>query len=302
MESIYMDTASTAQIGGESATFRSAQFNLITARKKEAVHDVLTLGYDVLFSDTDVALVRDPFPYLLWNDVDYVHSLNQICERQDHWTFRGSPKEEGNTGFYYVRSNVRTIKLWRTAYEAVPKYPGLDDQAVFWRVIRESNDPPIVPIGSCAHYDDAMEKQYDNIPENNMGNGVDKIPLVTCVLDPCVFSAGMLSRVWVPEFTYEELLKNLKLRNETICAVHANYLSGNSPKMQRMQEYGFWLATKTGETEKDEHGKIRHRDHHHHKHSHDIAAESWNGECVEYVFHSESELQDQYTRKYLRHK
>jgi hypothetical protein len=301
MESIYMDTESTAGISGESATFRSAQFNLITARKKEAVHDVLELGYDVLFSDTDVALVRDPFSYLLWDHVDYVHSLNHICEKQDHWTFWGSMREEGNTGFYYVKSNRRTIRLWKTAYEAVPHHPGLDDQAVFWKVIRESTEPPIVPIGTCKHYDDAAEKEYDNRKEHNLGNGSDLLPLVTCVLDPCVFSAGMLSRAWVPEFTYEMLLENVALRNETICAVHANYLSGNAPKMQRMQEYGFWLASKEGDTVRDENGRNRHKDHHH-KHSHDTAAQAWGGECLDYVFHTESELAEHSERRHLRGK
>lgn len=41
----------------------------------------------------------------------------------------------------------------------------------------------------------------------------------------------------------ETLLDNLKLLNESIVTVHANYLSGNKKKMQRMKEYGFWLAT-----------------------------------------------------------
>jgi hypothetical protein len=77
MDSIYMQYADVTE---EATEFRSQQFNLITARKKEAVHDVLELGYDVLFSDTDVAIVRDPFPYILWKNVDYVHSLNCICK------------------------------------------------------------------------------------------------------------------------------------------------------------------------------------------------------------------------------
>jgi hypothetical protein len=80
MISYYMSGGSDqASVSGESTTFRSKQFNLITARKKEAVHDILMLGYNVLFSDTDVAMVRDPLPYLLWNNVDYVHSLNAVC-------------------------------------------------------------------------------------------------------------------------------------------------------------------------------------------------------------------------------
>lgn len=71
---------SSTGVNEDSSDFRSHQFNLITTRKKEAVYQILMLHYDVLFSDTDVAIVRNPFPYLLWSNVDYVHSLNCICE------------------------------------------------------------------------------------------------------------------------------------------------------------------------------------------------------------------------------
>lgn len=58
----------------------------------------------------------------------------------------------GNTGFYYVRSNPMTIKLWKDAYDAAPMFPHLDDQAVFWRVIRTSSDPKVKPLGPCHLY------------------------------------------------------------------------------------------------------------------------------------------------------
>lgn len=67
------------EITSSATEFRSAQFNLITARKKAAVHSIMELGFDVLFSDTDVTMLRDPFPYLIWKNVDYVHSLNVHC-------------------------------------------------------------------------------------------------------------------------------------------------------------------------------------------------------------------------------
>ena len=75
----YLMTGVANSIGSAATEFRSKQFNLITAKKKEVVHDILVLGYDVLFSDTDVALVRDPIPYLLWEGVDYVHTVNTVC-------------------------------------------------------------------------------------------------------------------------------------------------------------------------------------------------------------------------------
>lgn len=194
MDAIYM---STAGVTGDAVEFRSKQFNLITARKKEAVHDVLDLGFDVLFTDTDVALLRDPFPYMLFDHVDYVHSLNAICTQKDTWDFRRS-REEGNTGFYYVKSSNRTIALWRDAFEAVPKYPGLDDQAVFWRVIRQARSPPVMPIGRCRHVNWTDESSSAPAVAGAAKGSVyseASQPLVTCVLDACVFSSGMLSKV-----------------------------------------------------------------------------------------------------------
>ena len=169
-----------------------------------------------------------------------------------------------------MRSNERTIKLWKDAYEAVPRFPGLDDQAVFWRVIRQSVDPPVEPLGDCRNYHESNRFLHASLSDDGrrLASRTTKTPLVTCVLDPCVFSSGMLSRVWVPEYTYEALLENVALRNETFCAVHANYLSGNRPKQQRMAEYGFWLAT-----QRRNRGKM-----------HD--AETWGGVCKEYVQHN----------------
>ena len=224
MDAIFM---STADVTGDSVEFRSKQFNLITARKKEAVHDVLDLGFDVLFTDTDVALLRDPFPYMLYRHVNYVHSLNAICTAANTWDFRRS-REEGNTGFYFVRSSNRTIALWRDAFEAVPRFPGLDDQAVFWRVIRQARSPPVMPIGQCRDVDWSTEKNAPDVAGHPKGTPYSQAsqPLVTCVLDPCVFSSGMLSRAWVPEYTYDELMVNLAKRNESICSLHANYIKG----------------------------------------------------------------------------
>jgi hypothetical protein len=41
----------------------------------------MSLGYDVIFADADIVIIRDPIPILLWKNVDYVHSVNAICTR-----------------------------------------------------------------------------------------------------------------------------------------------------------------------------------------------------------------------------
>lgn len=105
----------------ESATkFRSAQFNLMSMIKIESVSEIMSLGYHVIFIDPDIAVVRDPTPYMIFEGIDYVHSHNKICPQCYEWDFKTS-EEEGNTGMYFVRSNQRTIKLFETVIADVPK-------------------------------------------------------------------------------------------------------------------------------------------------------------------------------------
>jgi hypothetical protein len=73
------------------------------------------------------------------------------------------------------------------------RFPRLDDQAVFWKVIRKSVDPPILPIQQCRHFRDTTKLIHEKYNKRN---------LITCMLDTCIFSSGMLSRMYVPELTY----------------------------------------------------------------------------------------------------
>ena len=69
-------------------------FNLIGCRKIEAVYGALKLGYDVIFSDVDIAWIRDPIDHVFIPGVDYVHSSNNGCNKK--WMFNDTM--EGNTG------------------------------------------------------------------------------------------------------------------------------------------------------------------------------------------------------------
>ncbi len=143
-----------------------------------------------------------------------------LLRRGEPWDFHKS-KIEGNTGFYFVRSNNNTIKLWAHAFEAAPKYvcspcghndlsyrsvcryPKLDDQAIFWKVIRASTDPPVLPLSQCRHFNTAADKQSKLAVVDKKGAPQPGSEyLVSCMLDTCVFSSGMISKVYVPELTY----------------------------------------------------------------------------------------------------
>lgn len=44
-----------------------------------------------------------------------------MLSREEVFDFRNN-KQEGNTGFYFVRSNNRTVKLWEDSYRMSMRY------------------------------------------------------------------------------------------------------------------------------------------------------------------------------------
>ena len=239
---VFYWTGHGSDVMESSTEWQSKQFHVITNRKKEAVLGIMNLGYDVLFIDADTAVLRDPIPHVIWKNVDYVHSVNVKCPKSDVWDFKTS-EDEGNTGFYFVRSNAKTIKLWNTFFNIdVPKNPDLDDQTIFWMTIRKSIDPPIQPLKKCGNFDSI-----------NLANSSS---LVSCPLDGCMFSSGAVRglgpagamEVHAKEGeAYGRLRDSLKSRGEKLCAVHANYIVGNERKANALDRHGYWLATQTSD-------------------------------------------------------
>jgi len=235
--------------------WQSSQFHVITNRKKEAALGLLERNYDVIFIDTDVAVFRDFMPYLLWNNVNYVHSVNSKCPQSDAWDFRRSD-DEGNTGFYYVRSTPQTIKVFSDSYMATndPRLNKLDDQTIFWEVIRKSSDPEIIPLPKCKHFDEETRKEIEAAnPAKKQATTGNYSAMVTCHLDGCVFSSGAprglgpsgsLKANEKEGEAYGRLRVALANKKETLVSVHANYIVGNHAKQKGLDDHGYWLATK----------------------------------------------------------
>ena len=54
---------------------------MLSYRKQEAIYEVLRLGFDVIFADLDVIFFRNPVPFLLWKNIDFVASVDTECPR-----------------------------------------------------------------------------------------------------------------------------------------------------------------------------------------------------------------------------
>eukprot|EP01041_Mallomonas_annulata_P000630 gene630-1221_t len=204
----------------ESHNFRSQAFNEISKHKMDIVYKLLQNNIDVIFIDTDVILVNDPLPILIWNNIDYVHSVNTICPEKTPFNF--SSGIEGNTGFYYVRSNKNTIKLWQT-YMSTTSDLSLDDQTLFWDTIRNIKDPIIQPLNECSHQNTSND---DNI-------------LVTCHPDVCQAGAGAVKTMK----QFKDFKSALALKKMQMISIHANWMVGNDKKQSALTENNLWLAT-----------------------------------------------------------
>jgi hypothetical protein len=228
----YLWKDSQSRVEEVSTRFRSPQFNLMSFIKLEAVMKAMAYNYHVIFADPDVAIVRDPTPHVFWQGIDYVHSHNKICPQCYDWNFFKS-EEEGNTGFYFVRSNDRTIKLFSQVLKNAPNHPDLDDQSVFWLTLRQEATKSaleILPMPACSHLSDPLS--------NSTASASNQLtPIVTCALDGCMFAAGALRGV-----AYDWVRDNLQQRGNQLVTIHANYLKGNDLKAIALKKHGYWIT------------------------------------------------------------
>jgi len=234
-------TSSSKTVDKDAVNFGTPGFAIISELKYQAVFEALKLGVDVIFSDTDVLFLQNPVPFLISQQVDYVHSVNDFCPAP----YFNYMTREGNTGFYYVRSNNRTMKLWSDTVMKGSKYPDLDDQTILWyHVLRESTDPIVVSLSRCV-----LPSSNSNSNSNNnaskrrrmQGQINDTVVFVMCALDPCLFTAGILADpVWGGRPA--NLKSQLKIMNRDMpVTMHANFMFGNAKKRQRMIEHNLWL-------------------------------------------------------------
>ncbi|KAK9274207.1 hypothetical protein L1049_019021 [Liquidambar formosana] len=112
--------------------YMSDDFIKMMWRRTLFLSDVLKLGYNFIFTDTDVMWLRNPFARLSTSKRD---DLQISVDR-----FNGDPRSERNpinTGFFYIRSNNRTISLFDKWYGRKNESAGMKEQDVLGRLIQE---------------------------------------------------------------------------------------------------------------------------------------------------------------------
>jgi hypothetical protein len=75
--SVHYVGSRTPETTGAVSRFGDRSFIDICIRRIEAIADVLRLGYNMLFLDVDIAMLRDPMPILAWNSADWSLSVDK---------------------------------------------------------------------------------------------------------------------------------------------------------------------------------------------------------------------------------
>ncbi|XP_062208710.1 uncharacterized protein At4g15970-like [Phragmites australis] len=117
---------------------------------------VLELGYNFLFTDSDMIWFRNPFRRIpVYADMS--------CSSDDFKPSRQPLDNPLNTGMYYMKSTNRTIEMIKYWRAARARFPGRHDQAVFVRIRHELVSKLQVKIepletvyfgGFCEYHDD----------------------------------------------------------------------------------------------------------------------------------------------------
>ncbi|XP_059633816.1 uncharacterized protein At1g28695-like [Cornus florida] len=112
--------------------YMSDEFIKMMWRRTRFLLDVLNRGYNFIFTDTDVMWLRNPFERLSKNETEDIQMSTD--------DFNGDAWSEANfinTGFYYVRSNNRTISLFQKWYDMKDNSTGMKEQDVLARLIHD---------------------------------------------------------------------------------------------------------------------------------------------------------------------
>mmetsp|Transcript_10840 Transcript_10840/g.19809 ORF Transcript_10840/g.19809 Transcript_10840/m.19809 type:complete len:1095 (-) Transcript_10840:351-3635(-) len=206
---------------GNFEKFNSANYKAMMAGRPVWIYEALLSGTNVLFMDSDIVTVQNPFPVLL-DDQE-----SDIQVQLDPMFGAKSPKHIPlNGGLFYVRSTKNSIKLLENIMQIIIKSPNLNDQDALNLVVQTQRDlkyrvldTNLFPNG--IHYFRRMHHS-----ESGSGSG----------------SASARSK-------------------DAPVMIHNNWVSGSSSKIERFSNAGLWIPSTSGQTCQADGHRHHHQEH-----------------------------------------
>lgn len=221
--------------------FGTKQFSHVALAKLDVVRSVLLLGYDTIFTDTDIIWCKD-VPRRLLDYIEKYPSYDIFIQSNGKSRF---VLKDVNTGFYYVKSSESTITLYSKLSGLIEhwlrKSAYGDDQSLFWSYV-------------CSK---GKNMSGNGVIDVNAGNG-NTAPQFVCQWKNSTVQAFLLPITEFPNGASDPEGRSLSeipkgyyrsiCRERGISIWHINYCKGRT-KFQRMREQNVWLSTDDGHCE-----------------------------------------------------
>ncbi|NIP31246.1 MAG: hypothetical protein GTO02_16300 [Candidatus Dadabacteria bacterium] len=193
------------RINVKPAYHGTRSFTKIVLRKLRIIKEYIDKGFDVLYSDLDIIFLKDPTDYIKGEIRD-----NDILILDDSYMYRDSrgfriTSQRLNPGFFFVKSNERTSKLFSNPN--IDDYKLLLKQGVYKRKFYFDDQDLIHNRIIC---DNKENIKYKTLPLNLFPNG--------------------------------KIIYNYSLPLDKAYILHFNYVSIIS-KIAKMKEHKVWYIT-----------------------------------------------------------
>lgn len=187
----------------QDASYGSPEFKELTKMKSRVVLEFLKLGYDTLWSDTDIVWFKNPIEDLQAQMVDLAIQSNAPDDEA------ANGQRRINSGFYLARANERLINVFQEVVDFATK-SRMSEQPCFYDVICGKRGEQRTGNDTCA---------FKNT--------------VTKLLDRTLYPNGVTQGVWdVQPGTIPTAFPHVFI-------VHNNWVKGAGAKWDRFKRHGF---------------------------------------------------------------
>lgn len=211
-------------VGTAASRFGHKSFQKISSFKLLATHALMHAGYNVWLSDSDIAFIRDPWPWFRHDSLcDYVFQPNGedwkhgVLSKQDYQQKGKVGNHEGNTGFQLLRAGDRNKQAVVDAIGSAQSL-GMDDQAGLWISWSNRKDLSVVSL-----------KMKDALTRDQAAAVRASHQFRVCPLPAGHFPSGKHGP-----------LKDNKAKNRAVI-FHPNFVMGTAKKVELLKDSALWM-------------------------------------------------------------
>ncbi|CAN8062254.1 unnamed protein product [Agarophyton chilense] len=205
---VYLETTMMFNSSVLDASYGTDSFKQLSKLKSRIVLRVLKLGYDVVWTDTDIVWFRNPLNDLKGHNADLIIQSNAPDGEN------ANEKRRINSGFYLVHRNNRTINAFEDII-AFAKQSNMSEQPCFYDVICGKKGERKVGNDRCLYGEMTLQ-----------------------LLDRNLYPNGNTHRIWeLPAGT-------ILLEFPNLFILHNNWIKGSREKQKRLKMHGFLMFDK----------------------------------------------------------